>query len=146
MCCSLAVHAWHPLCYVTFMGRGTSTDNPVVLVVEDDPAVRELLDDVLGELDYEVVAVEDGGAALRTMRSVRIDLITLDLDLPGLSGDEFLGVIQGGERLLPPVVLITSDAPVSRGLQSKVQAVVHKPFDVDELIEVIRRLLPARGV
>ncbi len=128
------------------MGRGTSTDNPVVMVVEDDPAVRELLDDVLGELDYEVVAVEDGGAALRIMRSVRIDLITLDLDLPGLSGDEFLGVIQGRERLLPPVVLITSDAPVSRGLQSKVQAVVHKPFDVDELIEVIRGLLPARGI
>ncbi|HSH80593.1 MAG TPA: response regulator [Herpetosiphonaceae bacterium] len=128
------------------MGRETSTDNPVVLVVEDDPAVRELLDDVLGELDYEVVAVEDGGAALRIMRSVRIDLITLDLDLPGLSGDEFLGVIQGRERLLPPVVLITSDAPVSRGLQSKVQAVVHKPFDVDELIEVIRGLLTARGI
>ncbi|CAA9279991.1 MAG: hypothetical protein AVDCRST_MAG26-3302 [uncultured Chloroflexia bacterium] len=123
-----------------------STNNPVVMVVEDDPAVRELLDDVLGELDYEVVAVEDGGAALRIMRSLRIDLITLDLDLPGLSGDEFLGVIQGREHLLPPVVLITSDAPVSRGLQSKVQAVVNKPFDVDELIEVIRGLLPARDI
>ncbi len=127
------------------MGRGISTDNPVVLVVEDDPAVRELLDDVLGEIDYEVVAVADGGAALRIMQSVRIDLITLDLDLPGLTGGEFLGVIQARERLLPPVVLITSDAPVSRGLQAKVQAVVHKPFDVDELIGTIRGLLPVRG-
>lgn len=119
------------------------SDNPVVLVVEDDPAVRELLDDVLDEIDYEVIPASDGVAALKVMQSLRIDLITLDLDLPGLSGGEFLNVIQAREMMLPPVVLITSDAPVSRELHTKVQAVLHKPFDVDELIDIIRRILPA---
>ncbi len=117
------------------------TDNPVVLVVEDDPSVRELLADVLDEVDYEVVAVPDGPAALRTMQVLHIDLITLDLDLPGLTGSELLRIIHERPHPVPPVIVITSSAPLSRELQSKVQGVMTKPFDVDDLISMIRKLL-----
>ena len=116
-------------------------DNPVVLVVEDDPSVRELLADVLDEVDYEVVAVPDGPAALRTMQVLHIDLITLDLDLPGLTGSELLRIIHERLQPVPPVIVITSSAPLSRELQSKVQGVMTKPFDVDDLISMIRKLL-----
>jgi CheY-like chemotaxis protein len=117
------------------------TDNPVVLVIEDDPSVRELLADVLDEVDYEVVAVPDGHAALRTMQVLHIDLITLDLDLPGLTGSELLRLIHERPQPVPPVIVITSSAPLSRELQSKVQGVMTKPFDVDDLISMIRKLL-----
>ena len=118
------------------------TNNPVVLVVEDDPPVRELLEDVLDEIDFEVVAVHDGSAALQVIRSLRVDLITLDLDLPGLTGSELLQVIHERVRAVPPVIIITSGAPISRELQAQAQAVVTKPFDVDDLIGIIRELLP----
>jgi two-component system KDP operon response regulator KdpE len=118
------------------------SDNPVVLVIEDDPPVRELIADVLDEIDFEVVAASDGGAALQIMSTLRIDLITLDLDLPGLTGSELLHVIHSRTVQAPPVIVISSTAPISRELQSKVQAVVTKPFDVDDLIATVRKLLP----
>ncbi len=118
------------------------TDNPVVLVIEDDPSVRELLADVLNEVDYEVVAVPDGSAALRTMQVLHIDLITLDLDLPGLPGSDLLRIIHERKHPVPPVIVITSSAPLSRELQAQVQGVMAKPFDVDDLISMIRQILP----
>jgi DNA-binding response OmpR family regulator len=119
----------------------TRTDNPVVLVVEDDPPVRELLRDVLGEIDFEVVAVADGSAALHLMRTVHVDLITLDLDLPGLTGSEFLQLIRTRTTRVPPVIIVTSTAPVSRELQAQADAVLTKPFDVDTLIAKVRLAL-----
>ena len=121
--------------------QAARTDNPVVLVVEDDPPVRELLQDVLGEIDYEVVAVSDAAAALLLMTTVRVDLITLDLDLPGLTGSDFLQLIHSRSSPVPPVIIITSTAPVSRELQARAAAVLTKPFDVDMLIATIRAIL-----
>jgi DNA-binding response OmpR family regulator len=121
------------------------TDNPVVLVVEDDPPVRDLLDDVLHEVGYEVVGVHDVRAAFQLMRTLQVDLVTLDLDLPGLPGSELLNMLQARSRAVPPVIIITSDTPVRLELRDKVQAVVAKPFDVDDLIAIIRTFLPFEG-
>ena len=118
------------------------TNNPVVLVIEDDPPVRDLLADVLDEIDYEVVPAHDGIVALQIMRSLHVDLITLDLDLPGLTGSELLQVIHARTTQVPPIIIISSGAPISRELQSQVRAVVNKPFNVDDLISTIREILP----
>jgi DNA-binding response OmpR family regulator len=117
------------------------TYNPVVMVVEDDPAVRELLADVLDEIDYEVIVASDGNVALQVMQSLKVDLITLDLDLPGLTGGELLRIIHERDPQAPPIIIVTSEAPVSRALQAKVQSVVNKPFNVDDLIATIVTLL-----
>jgi two-component system response regulator RegX3 len=119
------------------------TNNPVVLVVEDDPPVRGLLDDVLREVGYEVVGVHDVRAALQFIRTIHVDLVTLDLDLPGLPGSELLRMLKERARAVPPVIIITSDAPVSLGLRGQVQAVLSKPFDIDDLLATIRMLLAA---
>lgn len=120
----------------------TPTNNPVVLVIEDDPDVRALLRDVLNEDNYEVVAVHDVRAALQLIRTVRVDLVTLDLDLPGLPGKEFVRMLNERTGTLPPIIVITSEGPVSRAVRAQVQAVVDKPFDVDDLIAKIRALVP----
>ena len=120
----------------------TPTNNPVVLVIEDDPDVRALLKDVLDEGNYEVVAVHDVRAALQLIRTVRVDLVTLDLDLPGLPGKEFVRMLNERVRTPPPIIVITSEGPVSREVRTQVQAVVDKPFDVDDLIAKISALVP----
>ena len=118
------------------------TDNPVVLVVEDDPPVRELIDDVLQEEGYDVVAAHDGAAALRVLETLRVDVITLDLDLPGLTGSDFLRLLQRRKLHIPPVIVVTSHTPVSRQLRKMAQSVVAKPFDIDDLLAAIMELLP----
>lgn len=119
-----------------------ATEKPVVLVIEDDPPVRELLDDVLHDEGYEVVAVHDGSAALQVIDSLKVDLITLDLDLPGLTGSELLSLLQKRRIKIPPVVVVTGKVPVKRQIKQMAQAVVMKPFDIDELVQAVLELLP----
>ena len=118
------------------------TNNPVVLVVEDDPPVRELIDDVLREEGYDVVVAHDGAAALRVLETLQVDVITLDLDLPGLTGSDFLRLLQTRKVQIPPVVVITSHTPVARELKQMTQAVIDKPFDIDDLVATIIELVP----
>jgi len=117
-------------------------DNPVVLVVEDDPPVRELIDDVLREEGYDVVAAHDGASALRVLESLKVDVITLDLDLPGLTGSDFLRLLQRRRVQIPPVIVVTSHTPVGRHVRKMAQSVVAKPFDIDDLVAAIVELLP----
>lgn len=120
----------------------TKSDKRVVLVVEDDPPVRELLDDVLQDEGYEVVAVHDGPSALTVIESLRVDLITLDLDLPGLTGSEFLELMRRRKIDLPPVIVVTGKQPVKRQIKQAARVIITKPFDVDELIQAVLDLLP----
>lgn len=119
-----------------------ATDKPVVLVIEDDPPVRELLDDVLHDEGYEVVAVHDGTMALQVIESLKVDLITLDLDLPGLTGSDLLNLLHKRKLKMPPVVVVTGKIPVARQVKQMAQSIMMKPFDIDELIEVVLQLLP----
>lgn len=119
-----------------------ATDKPVVLIVEDDPPVRELLDDVLHDEGYEVVAVHDGTAALQVIESLKVDLITLDLDLPGLTGSDLLNLLRKRKLKIPPVIVVTGKIPVTHQIKQMAQAVIMKPFDIDELIEAVLQLLP----
>lgn len=120
----------------------TPSDTPVVLVVEDDPPVREFLDEVLDEEGYEVIVAHDGTMALRIIESLKVDLITLDLDLPGLTGSELLQVLRKRKAAIPPVVVITGQIPVRKQTRQMAQAVITKPFDVDDLIAAVLSLLP----
>ena len=121
-----------------------TSNTPVVLVVEDDPPVRGLLSDVLADEGYQVVAVHDGQAALKVIESLRVDLVTLDLDLPGLSGSELLEVLRKRKAKLPPVVVVTSTKPIQRHIKQMAQSVITKPFDIDELLFAVLDLLPGR--
>lgn len=120
-------------------------NNPVVLVVEDDPPVRELINEVLREEGYDVVAAHDGADALRVLESLKVDIITLDLDLPGLTGSDFLRLLQRRKIKIPPVVLVTSHTPVGRQLRKMAQGVVAKPFDIDDFLAAVLELVPLNG-
>jgi DNA-binding response OmpR family regulator len=119
-------------------------DTPVVLIVEDDPPVRALLADVLQDEGYEVVAVHDGATALQVIDSLKVDLITVDLELPGISGMDMLDILRKRSVHRPPVIMVTSTKPVRRQIRQMAHAVITKPFDVDEFLQAVLDALPPR--
>ena len=114
----------------------------IILVVEDDLRVCELLHDVLTEEGYEVITAPTGEAALLTIATVRPNLITLDLDLPGISGETVLKELrQRDDARELPIVIVSAKHPIPAEVRKLAQAVVAKPFGLDELITTIRNLI-----
>jgi CheY-like chemotaxis protein len=132
--------------------EGASDDQTLtVLVVEDDPAVAELLRTMLNDVPgWGATVVHDAGAALEVARHVRVDVLVLDLHLPGISGLELITLWRTFAALpLIPVILTTVEpghpdvrAAVKRG---EVTTVVAKPFDVDDLVAAVRRVVGGVG-
>jgi excisionase family DNA binding protein len=117
-----------------------------VLVVDDDPGVRELLNDVITGHGYRVLAVESGEDALKEVEKKRFDLIFLDLVLPGMSGVEVLSAIKAKDKKAV-VVIITGygDDPIAMEAMSLGPLfLIRKPFRIDDIIEVLDIVVKAR--
>lgn len=118
------------------------TSAPHVLVVDDDPDIREGIADVLEVSGYTVSMAENGRAALALLRGGPLPaLILLDLMMPVMDGWEMLAALRAEPRLAGvPVVILTamdqSKVPVAAGY-------LRKPFDLDDLVSVVER--HARG-
>ncbi len=118
-------------------------EHVIILVVEDDPLIRTLLTDVLTDEGYTVVAAETGDQALTAITTVWPRLITLDLDLPGISGELILAELRRRDETRElPVVAVTATEPIPASVRRLAQAIVPKPFDIDKLLTVIRKLVP----
>jgi DNA-binding response OmpR family regulator len=116
---------------------------PLVVVVEDEQPIRELIADLLTDDGYNVIAAKDGSLALSIMESVVPDLVTLDLDLPGLSGGQILAHMEQHKVLQRVGVLIISAArEIPVATHPLVRATVRKPFDISSLMAIVHQLLP----
>ena len=113
-----------------------------MLVVEDDPHIRELVVLHLGLEGLTTVAAEDGTEGLRLARQEAFDLIVLDLMLPGLDG---LEVCRRLRALAPvPVIMLTARGDESDrviGLELGADDYVAKPFSPKELVARVRAVL-----
>jgi CheY-like chemotaxis protein len=116
-----------------------------ILLVEDDAAIREALDEVLGELGYDVVTASDGRGGLQLAAEQHEPCpILLDWRMPVLDGPEFLNRL----RELPrgsefPVILSTADrSATAAAVGDQVAAVLSKPFDLDSLLAALLRVSP----
>ena len=120
---------------------------PVVLVVDDDPGVRESFRLIL-EDHYEVMDVSDGPAALDVVRASTIDLVLLDIRLPGMDGIEVLERIKAIDEGIE-VILVTAVKTVRTAVAAmKLGAFDYltKPFEEDELLSLSRRALERRAL
>ena len=116
-----------------------------VLVIDDDPPIREMLADFLQEEGYEVLAAGDGASALGILgqSADRIDLVLLDVRLPDVQGLEILrAVAEKGLEL--PVIVMTAHGTSSTAIHSMQLGAydyLTKPIDLNQLGLTIRRLL-----
>jgi DNA-binding response OmpR family regulator len=112
-----------------------------ILVVEDEPTLRETLADALEADGFRVVVAADGREALTQFRGERPDLVLLDLMLPELSGTEVMRIIRA-ESGVPIVMLTAKDSEVDKivGLELGADDYVTKPFSLRELSARIRAL------
>jgi len=125
----------------------TSSVSGNILIVEDDPDVREMLATLLSTEGFHVVGAEDGLEALHLLRIVRHRapevpcLILLDLTMPRLGGHEFRRVQLGDPTVASVPVAVMSGAVdiEERAHALGAVAIVAKPIDHDLLLNVVRR-------
>jgi len=128
-------------------GDGSRALRPVILVVDDEPGLRESFRLILDD-DYEVVDVPDGPAALDVLRSAQVDLVLLDIRLPGMDGIEVLERIKALDESVE-VILVTAVKTVRTAVAAmKLGAFDYltKPFEEDELLSLVRRALERRSL
>ena len=119
-----------------------------ILVVEDEPAIREGLTDVLVYHGYDVEIAATGPEGLAKAQGGRFDLILLDLMLPGLDGYEICERVRAVDREQPIIMLTakSSDEDIIHGLKLGADDYVAKPFSIQQLVlrieAVLRRSLP----
>lgn len=113
-----------------------------VLLVEDEPNLREPLVYLLEKEGYEVSEAEDGNKAISEFRSSNIDLILLDLMLPGISGNEVCRIIRAESQV--PIIMITAkDTEIDKvvGLEIGADDYVTKPYSTRELLARMKAVL-----
>ena len=116
-----------------------------ILVIEDDPDIRELLSFSLGKEGWTVVAAEDGESGLAKLPSANPDCVVLDIMLPGMDGLEVLKALKAEPaRKRLPVIMTTAkgeEADVVAGLELGAEDYVVKPYSPRVLVARIRAAL-----
>ncbi|MEW6540341.1 MAG: response regulator [Bacillota bacterium] len=120
----------------------------MLLVVDDQPAIRQLLAEALESEGFAVIAASNGYEAVNITRRQKPELILLDLKMPGLGGLETLREIH---RFSPdiPVILVTAYGELSDPGEAEklgVRRLIIKPFDLNEVRSVVRSVLGAVAV
>ncbi|HEY0606314.1 MAG TPA: response regulator transcription factor [Herpetosiphonaceae bacterium] len=117
----------------------------VILVIEDDPALRGFLSDLLEGEGYRAHCVESGTQGLQALEALTPDLVLLDLVLPDLDGYTVCRQIRANvQRPIPIVMLSANRDPldVLEALHVGVDEYLRKPFEVEDLLAQIRAHLP----
>lgn len=122
----------------------SGNDRIPVLVVDNDPAMRDLLRQVLTDEGYTVEAAIHGIDALKKLNTFHPRLIILDLALPAMDGWEFLKVYHEMPGLKAPVLAVSAHqiSVLPRGIIS----FLPKPFDITELLRRVQAYTTARTV
>jgi DNA-binding NtrC family response regulator len=118
-----------------------------LLVVEDDPEMRDLLRKVLEKEGYQVSVAADGRNATTALSRIPFDLVVTDMLMPDNGGLELLQVIRESQPTLP-VIIITAFGDwgsYSRALELGAAAFISKPLKMAELIGAIHTALAGRG-
>jgi two-component system cell cycle response regulator len=132
-------------------GENMTLRKPIILCVDDEPANLKLLENMLVPRAYEVVCAADGEEALRKIKTRNIDLVLLDLMLPGMDGLQVSRKIKASKKYRNiPIIMLTAHTGVEtfiKSLGNEVYAYLQKPFEVEELVRIMRAALgqPAAG-
>lgn len=112
-----------------------------VLVVDDDPSIRHLVAEVLRDEGFDVATADDGGEALRFVAVEKPAVIVLDMRMPVIDGWEFARAYRRRPGPHAPIVAVTAEHDARQcGEEIGADAVVPKPFQIDDLVRTIERV------
>ncbi|MGB5812715.1 MAG: response regulator [Polyangiales bacterium] len=127
------------------MGEGSATSKAVVIVADDDKSTCDHIAGVLRSADFEVVAVYGGQKAVDAVRAHEVDLVILDVGMPGLGGIDACRVIKKvTEGTFVPVILLTVQGDLNgrvQGLRTGADDHIAKPVDDASLLEQVQNML-----
>jgi CheY-like chemotaxis protein len=111
-----------------------------VLVIDDDSGIRDSLAECLQVEGYAVACARNGADGLEKLRAQRPDLVLVDLLMPVMNGHQFLAALRGDPALQGlPVVLMTGSTPQPGHPLPPADAMLPKPFELEELLSLVRR-------
>ena len=113
-----------------------------ILVVDDDPAIRDVVADILEMSDYQVQTANNGAEALAQIRADQPAVVLLDLMMPVMDGWEFLRRCRDHSRCaqIPVAVMSAARDVAAAANELGAQAYLTKPFDMDAVLDVVSRL------
>ena len=119
-----------------------------ILVVDDEPHIRRVLDAMLDKEGFEVVLTDDGPQGLQALAAGGIDLVILDLLMPGMHGLEVLAKVRSDPDLgRTPVIILTAkgqDTDREAAFAGGADDFMTKPFSPKKLVARVREILGAR--
>ncbi|MFT3922092.1 MAG: response regulator [Myxococcales bacterium] len=126
--------------------RGAYDGTPTVLLADDDPVVMEALREDLESENYRLLTADSGAECLRLLETEPVDVLLLDLVMPGISGFEVLKRLSASEtkRFLPVLVLSASNNEVVRALKAGAVDYLTKPWQPEELLARVRTYVRLR--
>jgi len=129
------------------VGRNSEIRRSRILVADDEPGAREALELIL-EDSYEVVCVESGAAALARVKASPIDLILLDVNMPGMDGIEVLRRVKAYDETINVVMISAADRAreATASMKEGAYDYITKPFEADEIIHTVERALRLRSL
>lgn len=119
--------------------------NRLVMVVDDSKVVRRIVEKGLAEAGFRVITAENGKKALNLLDTIQPDLILTDIEMPNINGFEFCGTVHTNPELSTvPIVAMSSKTDrgyMKRMLQNGASAYLCKPFNIDELVILVEKML-----
>jgi DNA-binding response OmpR family regulator len=112
-----------------------------ILLVDDDSSIRVMLTRVLNDAGYTVECAKDGNEALEHARDNKIDLVLLDLNMPGRDGWDTFEQLTAAHPMLPVIVITARPSQQFTAMAAGTGALMEKPLDLPKLIMAIRDLL-----
>ncbi len=115
-----------------------------ILVVDDDPVIRDMMADMLDFEGYSISVARNGHEALQLLRSDQDFLVFLDIMMPGMNGKQLCALLESDPQLRKRhiIVLMSAIDNLEEAASLKVEAILQKPFVVDDVIEILE---PYRG-
>jgi two-component system chemotaxis response regulator CheY len=109
-----------------------------VLVVEDEPAIRDFVSMVLDSQGYNVSTAANGAVALEQVHREPVNLILLDMRMPVMDGWTFARAYRAASGPHAPIVVLTAAQDAAdRAAQIEAEGFLGKPFDLDDLLRVV---------
>ena len=119
------------------------SERPKVLVIDDEPGVRELISEALSLSEITAVQAADGLEALSFLRRERFDLLILDINMPKLDGLALLEKLRA-EGMSVPVLMLSAradKADINQGLRTGADDYLTKPFSIEELVLRVKAIM-----